>query len=77
MANVSVLVVAGGGGGGNNGAGAGGGGAGGYVYEASQAVANQAYAVTVGDGGQPGNVTLLVQVLLKNSPQPQYAQCST
>jgi len=53
---VQVLVIAGGAGGGagdsyGNG---GGGGAGGYIYNASYAVAAQAYSVTVGNGGGGG-----------------------
>jgi uncharacterized protein (TIGR02145 family) len=47
--NVEVLVVAGGGGSGTNGGGGGGGG--GVVYNASLAVSNQSYTVTVGSGG--------------------------
>ena len=43
---LKVLVIGGGGG-----ASSGGGGAGGYQYDASQTVAAQAYAVTVGNGG--------------------------
>jgi hypothetical protein len=52
--NVEVLVVGGGGGGGRRGAGNGGaagGGAGGLLYNAAFAVTNQAYSVTVGNGG--------------------------
>ena len=48
ISNVDVLIVGGGGGGGRYG---GGGGAGGYQYITSMSVSNQAYAVTVGTGG--------------------------
>lgn len=52
--NVEVLVVAGGGSGGRGNSGAwegAGGGAGGVLYNAALAVTNQAYSVTVGNGG--------------------------
>ena len=51
---VEVLVVAGGGGGGGSHGGGGGGGGGGLVYHSAKAVTTGTYAVTVGDGGDPG-----------------------
>ncbi len=50
--NVEVLVVAGGGGGANTGSGGGGGG---YYSNASFAVTQQSYTITVGDGGAGGS----------------------